>query len=138
MEFKEYDHQNPYQPPQPPQPPRPSLLDDERLMGVLAWVLQFFTSFIGPLIIYLINDKRSAFIDQHARGSLNVCISVFIYSIIGAIGMFILTFIFPPLAFLSFLYFGAIAIYTFVVTIKGAIAASRLEAYTPPLTIQIL
>lgn len=130
MDFNEYpnngNHQNNQQP--------PSLLDDEKLMAVLAWVLNFVAALIAPLIIMLINGNKSKFIEHHAKQSLNVMLSSVVYTFVGIIfavlGAIVL-FLLP----LTFLVFGAIMIYSIVMIIKGAIHASRLEPFNPPLTI---
>jgi uncharacterized protein len=44
-----------------------------------------FGHIVGPLIVYLVKGKESAFVSQHARASLNYQITVSIAAIIGII-----------------------------------------------------
>ena len=56
--------------------------DEEKTMAMLCHLLALFTSFIGPLIIWLIRKDKSRFVDAHGRAVLNFIISMFIYSMI--------------------------------------------------------
>lgn len=125
MEYREFDPDKTTQTEVPP-----SLIDDERLMGVLAWVTSFTAPIIGPLVIYFINAKNLPFIEHHAKNSLNVSISAIIYAIIA-----LLTLIIPPLALLLII---GIIVYVLIVVFKGIRAAARYERYKPPLTIPFL
>ena len=41
--------------------------DEEKTMAMLCHLLALFTSFIGPLIIWLIRKDKSRFVDAHGR-----------------------------------------------------------------------
>ena len=58
-----------------------ALSDEEKTMAMLCHLLSLFTSFIGPLVIWLIRKDRSRFVDAHGRAVLNFIISITIYSI---------------------------------------------------------
>jgi uncharacterized Tic20 family protein len=47
-----------------------TVTQDERNMGMLAHLLQIFTGFMGPLVIYLIKKDQSKFVAYHALQSL--------------------------------------------------------------------
>ena len=53
----------------PPAGPGP-LTDDDKLYGMLAHVTGGLTSFVGPLVIYLIKQEESKFIAFHSLQSL--------------------------------------------------------------------
>lgn len=69
--------------PAEPEPAVPGIVlpsDEDKTMALLCHLLALFTSFIGPLIIWLIKKDSSRFVDAHARAILNFIISMFIYS----------------------------------------------------------
>ena len=47
-----------------------AVTQDERNMGMLAHLLQIFTGFLGPLVIYLIKKDQSKFVAYHALQAL--------------------------------------------------------------------
>ncbi|MCW3095285.1 MAG: hypothetical protein JWL77_903 [Chthonomonadaceae bacterium] len=47
-----------------------TVTQDERNMGMLAHLLQIFTGFLGPLVIYLIKKDQSKFVAYHALQAL--------------------------------------------------------------------
>lgn len=68
---------SPYQYPYPgghpgayPAPPQQGPTSDERSMAILAHVLSIFSSFVAPLIIYLMKRKESRFVGFHALQAL--------------------------------------------------------------------
>jgi hypothetical protein len=88
--------QDPHQPPPQQEPPQPAPGEpegeppieqnaDARNMGMLCHLLAIFTSFIGPLIIWLIKKEEHAFVDDQGKEALNFEITVLIAAI--AIGL---------------------------------------------------
>ena len=73
-------------PPQniPPQPVPPSSVaevetnPEARTMAMLCHLLGIFTSFLGPLIIWLIKKDQSPFVDDQGKESLNWQITMMI------------------------------------------------------------
>ena len=51
---------------------------DEKNLAMVTHLLTFFSSFIAPLIIYVIKKNESHFVAEHARQALNFHISVFV------------------------------------------------------------
>jgi len=120
---------------------REALTDDERTMGMLVHLLALLTSWIGPLILWLIKKDESAFIDQHGRSALNFTITTTICMMVYAFGMLIgmLTFVLAfPAVLLGFLLILAHSICSLVFTILAAVAANRGEHYRYPLSIRFL
>ena len=54
-------------------------------MSMLIYLLGLFTSFIGPLVIWLVKRKDSKLIDTAGKTYLNYYISYFIYSVVAVI-----------------------------------------------------
>lgn len=99
---------------------------DERLFSMLIYVLSFFTSIIGPLIIWLMKREDSELVDHHGKEYFNFVISYAIYSFVGILLLFIL---------IGFLVLPALGIMAFVFTIIAAVKAYNGEQYRIPLTI---
>jgi uncharacterized Tic20 family protein len=112
----------------PPNPPSPSLPfgGDERLYLVLMHLSQFLSTFIIPLIMWLIARDNNPKINQSGKNIVNAAISYTIYSIglvISIIGI-------PLLIGLGILW----AIFVIIATIKAA----NGEAWKYPLSIQFI
>src|SRR5699024_12825023 len=60
---------------------------DERLLAMLIYVTSFFTTIIGPIIIWLLKRDESSFIDYHGKVYLNFVISYFVYGIVETISI---------------------------------------------------
>lgn len=102
---------------------------DERLLAALIYVVSFFTAFIGPLIIWLLQKDKSAFIDYHGREYFNFLISYAVYGLIAGLLMFVLVgFILAPL----------VGIAGFIFTIIGAVKAYDGVEYRFPFIFRIL
>lgn len=51
---------------------------DEKTMAILSHILTIVSSFIAPLIIYLVKKDESSYVRDHAKESLNFQITMFI------------------------------------------------------------
>ncbi|MBO9640150.1 DUF4870 domain-containing protein [Siphonobacter aquaeclarae] len=59
----------------PPIPPEQQLSDsDARMWGMLAHLSGIIFGFVGPLVVWLINKDKSAFVDYHGKEALNFTI----------------------------------------------------------------
>ena len=99
---------------------------DEKTLAVLAHALTFASTFVAPLIIYLLKKDDSKFVADHAKESLNFQITVFLACIalvITVIGIFIL---------------WAVGIAAAVLVIVASIKASEGKIYRYPLTIRFI
>nr|WP_272107615.1 DUF4870 domain-containing protein [Staphylococcus sp. NRL 22/194] len=56
--------------------------DDARLMSMLIFLLGFFTSIIGPIIIWAIKRNEARLIDQAGKNYFNMIISYFIWNVV--------------------------------------------------------
>jgi uncharacterized protein len=116
-----------------PPPPQPMNAEDERLWSVLAHLGALFSSFMVPLVIFLLYKDRSEYVASHAKEALNFQISMIIYSAIA--GFLCITIIgliigIPMLILIGILHF----VFCLIATIK----ASNNELYNYPLTIKII
>lgn len=99
---------------------------DEKTMAVLSHVLTFVAAILAPLIIYLIKKNDSAFVEVHARESLNFQITV----LIVCIGLII--------TIIGTLLLWVVAILVVVLVIVATIKASEGKLYRYPFTIRFI
>ncbi|WP_082195456.1 DUF4870 domain-containing protein [Bacillus testis] len=102
---------------------------DDRLLAALIYIISFFTVFIGPLLIWLLQKDKSAFIDYHGREYLNFLISYTVYMIVASLLTIVL---------IGFLILPIIGIAAFIFTIIGAFKAYNGEEYRFPFIFRIL
>ena len=99
------------------------------MVAMLAHLITFVSSFIGPLVIYLVKKDESAFVGDQAKEVLNFHISVIIYAIGAALSCLVL---------IGFVLLPALGVFVLVVTIMGAIAAYDGKMFRYPLCIRFL
>ena len=124
-------NQPPYQPPYEPQPMSPS---DERMWATFAHLAPFAGAliglpFLGPLVIYLIDKDRSAYVRSQSSESLNFQLTL----LIGYLVSFVLA-----LVAIGFVLLFVIVIASIVLQILGALAANRGEDFRYPMTIRFV
>jgi uncharacterized Tic20 family protein len=103
--------------------------NEERTVATLAHLITFISSFIGPLVIYLVKKDESAFVADQAKEVLNFHFSALIYAVVAFLSCFIV---------IGFVLLPALGIFVFIVTIIGAIRANEGTAYRYPLCIRFL
>ena len=112
---------------------------DDRMMAMLIHLLGILTTFLGPLIIWLIKRDTSRFVDYHGKEYLNFAISILIYSFAGGIlgGLFavVTAGIGGLLVIPAFIAFG---IAVFVFQIIAAVKANSGQWYRYPLIIRFI
>lgn len=101
----------------------------DRTMGMLCHLLGIFTSFIGPLVIWLIKKDESAFVNDQGKEALNFQISIILYYIISFILVFVVIGIFM---------IWAVGIFSLVMCIIAAVKANGGEMYRYPLCIRLI
>lgn len=122
-------NQGAQQPVQPGEPSSAQLTNDDKNLGMLCHLLGLFTSFLGPLILWLIKKDTMPYVDYHGKESLNFQITVMIAAAVGGIttafgiGCFIL-----PVVWIGNLVFSIIA----------CIAASKGEYYKYPVCLRLV
>lgn len=86
-------------------------------------------SFLGPLVVWLVNKEKSAFVAQHSLESLNFQIAVFAALIVSMLLMFVCV---------GFVLFPVVAIGSLVYQIMAAVAASNGQPYVYPISFRIV
>ena len=102
---------------------------DDKTMATLAHVLGIFTSFVGPLIIWMVKKDQSPFVDDQGKEALNFQLTLLIGYVISAIGTVIC--IGPFIAM-------GLSVVAIVFGIMGAVAANKGEAYRYPVNIRFI
>jgi len=130
----------PNTPPPPPPPPMsgpgpaygaqaPVSPSDARMWSLFAHIGGLLTTFIAPLVIFLIYRDRDPFIRRHAAQALN-------FQIIIAIGYFLSSLLIVVV--IGFLTYPLFFILSVVFSIIAAMAANKGEEYTYPMIPQMI
>ena len=99
------------------------------LLG-LAWITAIpFASVIAPLVLWLWKRDTHANVDLHGKESVNFQISMAIYALIAGVLMFV---------FIGFILLPVVLLTQVILTIIGALEASKGNLYRYPLTIRFL
>ena len=109
--------------------PASTLTNDEKTIAMAAHLITFVSSFIGPLIIYLVKKDESAFIGDQAKEVLNFHLSLLIYFAAAFVSLFL---------FVGIVLIPALGLFAFIVTIIGAIRSYEGKAYRYPLCIRFI
>jgi uncharacterized Tic20 family protein len=102
---------------------------DEKTLAILSHVLALVSSFIAPLVIYLIKKDESSYVAEHAKESLNLQITMFILYVISAILIIVL---------IGLLLVWLLAIANFVLIIIATIKASENKLYRYPFNFRLI
>jgi uncharacterized protein len=128
-------------PPPPPPPayaqtPTPAVLtgSEERTWAGAAHWSSYVAgliglSFLGPLLVMLIQGDKSPFVRQHAVESLNFQLSLLIYAIVSAVLILVVVGIFLLIA---------VGLLWLLMPIFATLKASAGEPYRYPLTIRMV
>jgi len=102
---------------------------DARNMAMLCHLLAIFTSFVAPLIIWLIKKDEEPFVDQQGKEALNFQITVILAMFVAGLSTCIC--IGVPLLF-------AIPIADLVFCIIASVKASNGVAYRYPVSLRLV
>lgn len=122
---------SPFHQPEQTQPPIPPVAptSEERTLAMLCHLLGILTSFIGPLIIWLIKKDESPFVDDQGKEALNFQITLFIgYLISAASAAFCVGFILGPVLW----------IYAIVAGILATVQSQQGNYYRYPFAIRVI
>lgn len=108
---------------------------EDKQLAAIAHVLGVVTSFVAPLIILLINAKRSRFVDAQAKEALNFQLTVTAAHIANAILTVVLFFVWPLFAWAVSLGLWVVCIWW---SILGFQAANTGEPYRYPFAIRLV
>lgn len=109
----------------------PSSIDaSHRLLAILCHAAMFLGApILIPLIVYLVSKNDRSVVPTHAAEALNFHLSFALWTLL----CFPLTFI-----GIGFIFLGALAIATFVLTIIAIVKAANDEVYRYPLTLRLI
>ncbi len=126
-------------PPSPVAPPPPSdngLPSSEQRqwamfahLSALIGLIVPFGNVLGPLVIWLVQKDKMAFVDDQGKEALNFQITVFGAALVSMLAMLIL---------IGFLLIVVVGLGALVFTIIAAIKANEGVAYRYPLTIRLI
>ncbi|MEE9212390.1 MAG: DUF4870 domain-containing protein [Phycisphaeraceae bacterium] len=102
---------------------------DARNMAMLAHLLGIFTSFIGPLIIWLIKKDEDRFVDNQGKEALNFQITLAIVYVVCTVTSCLVIPVFIMMA---------AGIAALVLALIAAVKASRGEAYRYPVALRLV
>jgi uncharacterized Tic20 family protein len=88
-----------------------------------------FGHIVGPLIIWLIKRDNNPVLDAHGKEALNFQISWMIYAIVSGILILVL---------IGIVLLPVVLLINLILTIVGAVKASKGELYHYPLTIRFI
>ncbi len=103
---------------------------DARMWGMLCHLLGLFTSFVGPLIIWLLKKEEDPFIDNQGKEALNFQITLVIAWIASAL--------LTPVFCIGVLLGIAASIVDLVFAIVATVKANGGEAYRYPISIRFI
>lgn len=113
-----------------PQPgPGPEVSKDSRTFAMLCHLLGLFTSFLGPLIIWLIKKDQDKFVDDQGKEALNFQITFIIAWVVGFLSILIC---------IGVILLPAIAICNLIFCIMGAVKANNGELYRYPVNLRLI
>jgi uncharacterized Tic20 family protein len=102
---------------------------DAKTFAMLCHLLGFFTSFLGPLIIWLIKKDEDKFIDDQGKEALNWQITFIIGWFVGLITMCI---------GIGFIILIALGICNLIFCIMGAVKANGGQLYRYPINLRLI
>ncbi len=114
---------------QPAEPQKAEISNDAKNLGMLCHLLGLFTSFVGPLIIWLIKKDTMSYVDYHGKEALNFQITVAIALVVAGLSFFCMIgpFLIPVIYLLNLIF-----------CIIASIAASKGEYYKYPLCLRLV
>jgi uncharacterized Tic20 family protein len=102
---------------------------DAKMWGMLCHLLGLFTSFVGPLIIWLLKKEEDPFIDDQGKEALNFQITVLIASIVSGLLCVVCIGVFLAIA---------VGIVDLIFCIMATVKANGGEAYRYPVSIRLI
>ena len=102
---------------------------DARNMAMLCHLLAIFTSFVAPLIIWLIKKDEEPFVDQQGKEALNFQITVILAMFAAGLLSFIC---------IGVLFLFAIPVVDLVFCIIASVKTSKGVAYRYPISLRLI
>jgi uncharacterized Tic20 family protein len=109
--------------------PKPTEISkDAQTFAMLAHLLAIFTSFVGPLVIWLVKKDEHPFVDEQGKEALNFQITV----AIAYVAARLLTFLFT--GYLMFL----VLVLNLIFCVMACVAVNKGEHYRYPVSIRFV
>lgn len=102
---------------------------DEKNIAILTYAVSFVSSFVGPLVIYLVKKDESSFVAAHAKTVLNFHLTLLFYAFISAALVLIL---------IGFVFLWLLGIAAVVYMLLGLVAAIEGKLYATPFTFRFI
>lgn len=115
--------------PEQAQPAEAEIPKDAKTMAMLCHLLAIFTSFLGPLIIWLVKKDDHPFINEQGKEALNFQITVVLASIVS--GLLIM-------ACIGIALLPAVQILNIVFCIIATIKTNNGEHYRYPVALRLI
>lgn len=106
---------------------------DSRMFGMLAHILGAVTSFVGPLVIWLIKKDESPFVNDQGKEALNFQITILIGYVVAGIVSVI-----PFIGCVGMLLMPALGIVGLIFGILGGLEANKGVAYRYPFALRLV
>ena len=106
-----------------------AISQDSKNMGMLCHLLGLFTSFVGPLILWLIKKDEDRFVDDQGKEALNFQITVILAMVASAI---------LTVVIIGFFLWFATIICNLIFCILACVAASKGENYRYPVSLRLV
>lgn len=107
---------------------------DARIWAMICHLLGFFTSFVGPLIVWLLKKEEDPFIDDQGKEAVNFQITVAIAWIVSLAVSVMLTFLICIAPLLA----AVVGITDLVFCIRATVKANDGEKYRYPVSIRFI
>jgi uncharacterized protein len=117
------------QKPQEQAQPSTEVSKDARTFAMLAHLLAIFTSFVGPLVIWLVKKDEHPFVDEQGKEALNFQITVAIAWVVAGLLSFLC---------IGFLLFPAVWVVNLIFCIMACVAVNKGEHYRYPVSIRFI
>jgi hypothetical protein len=120
--------------------PPPSSPSNDRTLAIIANLGCLLGGFVLPLVIYLVAEKKDAFVKHWAREALNFQLTFLVVWFGGFVAFFfgLVASNGSPVALLFFFVLFPAMILNYVWSIMGAIKASRGELWRYPISIRFV
>jgi hypothetical protein len=117
------------QPTQPVEAQKTETSQDAKNMGMLCHLLGLFTSFLGPLVLWLIQKDKMLFVDHHGKEALNFQITLAIAFVVAGLAVFCIIgpFLIPIIGLVDLIF-----------SIIACVAASKGEYYKYPVSLRLI
>ena len=113
----------------PPSPGSKEINKEARTFAMLAHLLAIFTSFLGPLVIWLIKKDEHPFVDEQGKEALNFQITVAIAYVVSGLMVFVC---------IGFVLLSVVWVVDLIFCIMACVKVNNGEHYRYPINIRFI